>query len=71
MRVFLLMYQIKINYFDNESAARRSICEQAMEYMTKAFMFLYFYKFIYVGIVPATRNVSICWETNFSDEKTY
>ena len=27
--------------------------------------------FISNFIVPATRNVSICWETNFADENTY
>ena len=26
---------------------------------------------INIFIVPATRNVSICWETNFSNENTY
>ena len=29
----------------------------------------YIYNFLY--IVPATRNVSIYWEMNFSDENTY
>ena len=26
--------------------------------------------FIFKGIVRANQNVSICWETNFSDENT-
>ncbi len=44
MKIFLdfllTKIEIKFNYFDNESAARSSICEQAIEYMTKAFMFI-------------------------------
>ena len=71
---------VQINFIINEKVRIRNVLVILTDY---PFSFLQsraseFYtvsvpygKFYWDDIVPKTRNVSICWETNFPDENTY